>query len=80
MGDVNEAVHGSKKLSPKLVEGNLNERMQALLDEVSELTMKKDQDVLDEGDAAKAENVRKAALLRSASSLLRATKRLLEDY
>ena len=80
MGEVAEAVKGSKKISPKLTEGNLNERVQSMIDEVSELTAKKDEDSMNEGDAAKPENVRKAALLRSVSSLLRASKRLLEDY
>ncbi len=80
MGDVKEAVKGSKKISPKLMEGNLVERFTALIDEVSELVAKKDEDALSEGKSAKAENVRKAGLLRAASSLLRASKTLLEDY
>jgi len=80
MGDVKEAVKGSKKVSPKLVEGNLVERFTGLTDELSDLTAKKDEDALNEGKDAKAENVRKAGLLRAASSLVRAAKTLLEDY
>lgn len=80
MGEVSEAIKGSRKVSPKLMEGNLVERFSALTDELSDLTAKKDEDTLSEGATAKAENVRKAALLRASSSLVRAAKTLLEDY
>jgi hypothetical protein len=77
MGDVKEAVKGSKKISPKLMEGNLVERFTALTDELGELTAKKDEDALNEGKDVEAENKRKAALLRASTSLVRAAKTLL---
>lgn len=80
MGEVKEAVKGSKKISPKIMEGNLVERFTSLTDELSELTAKKDEDVLNESASEKAENMRKAGLLRAASSLVRTAKNMLEDY
>lgn len=60
--------------------GNLQERVRALADEVSGLVTIKDEETMAEGDAAKPENVRKAAFLRASHSLLRAVERLLAEY
>ena len=82
MGDVKEAVKGSGS-SRKSSAGqpqNIVDQLRALREEVSALTAKKDEDALSEGDAAKTENVRKAALLRAVSSLLVSATNLLEDY
>ena len=83
MGEVKNEVHGvgpSKKSKKNLGSGNLNQQVQDLCDELSRLTAIKDEDTLNEGDVAKAENVRKAVLLRCATSLMRSTKVLLEEY
>lgn len=80
MGEVKDAIKGEKKISPKLTEGNLITRLTELSDEISDLVAKKDEDALTEGADAKAENTRKAGLLRATSSLIRAAKNLLEDY
>lgn len=81
MGEVLDAVKGSgSKKSTSTVGTNLQQQVQALTDEVSRLLVIKDNDVATEGDAARPENERKAATLRATSSLLRASKRLLEDY
>ena len=65
MGDVKNSVKGSgpkKKLLSKKAEGNLIKQVDCLRDEVSRLTAIKDDDTLKEGDAAIADNTRKAAL------------------
>ena len=91
MGEVKDAVKGSgpapkkksllgKKRSGATDGKNLIDHFQTLRDEVSELTTIKDDDVSKEGDDEKAENMRKAALLRAVSSLLTASQRILEDY
>lgn len=91
MGEVKDAVKGpGPKPKKKSVLGkkdkgptdgkNLVDHFQALRDELSELTQKKDEDVLNEGDDEKAENMRKAALLRAVGSLLTSGQRILEDY
>lgn len=59
---------------------NLCEYIGAMSEEVSRLVEIKDDDVLTEGDAMKADNVRKAAHLRSVHSLLSSAHTLLEDY
>jgi hypothetical protein len=86
MGEVKDKVKGDglkKKLlrKKKIVEGkNLIEYFEALQEEVSECIQIKDDDSLSEGDLAKPDNVRKAALLRSVHSLLTSGLTLLEDY
>lgn len=91
MGEVKEAVKGSGpaktkgKLLGKKKKGvtdgeNLVEHFRALRDEVSNLTAIKDEDVGTEGDDEKAENIRKAALLRACHSLLTSCQTLLEEY
>lgn len=84
MGDVKEAVKGSpskkKSSTSSDVDKNLLSRLQDMSEEISELVVKKDEDVLNEGDAAKPENMRKSATLRAAFSLVRTAKQLLEDY
>ncbi len=84
MGEVAEAVKGTgasrSSKTPSNTGKNLRDQVRALADEVSTLVAKKDDDALTEGDAAKPENVRKAALLRASASMLRAVTTLLEDY
>lgn len=82
MGEVKDTVKGSSKpkKKAKASDGNLIERVEDLRAEVSRLTAIKDDDTLSEGDSAKAENVRKAALLRAVHSLMTASKVLLEEY
>ena len=83
MGDVKETVKGSAPPKRKVSSEdgqNLINRTQALMDDVSDCIVSKDDDVLNEGDSAKAENTRKAALLRASHSLLRSVKAMLEDY
>ena len=89
MGEVKESVKGSgpskKKGWGKKKKGatdgkNLIEHFRELRDEVSELTEIKDDDVEKEGDAEKAENMRKAAIRRACHSLLTSCQALLEDY
>ena len=79
MGDSKDAVKGSGSKTIRK-SGNLVEQVTQLMDDVSICISKKDDDVLAEGEDNKAENIRKVSLLRSAHTLLRATKSLLEDY
>jgi len=84
MGEVKDTVKGSgpkpSKKATKKAEGNLINQVIDLMDEVGRLTVIKDDDTLSEGDAAFADNTRKAATLRAAHSLLTATRTLLEEY
>jgi hypothetical protein len=88
MGEVKDAVKGtpspSKKLLGKITgkdtPKNLVEQVHEMREKVSRLTAIKDDDTLSEGDAAKPDNVRKAAQLRAAHALLTAVATLLEDY
>lgn len=83
MGEVKDTVNGipPKKPSKKILEHpNLITRIKDLQDEISRLVVIKDEDTQKEGDIEFANNTRKAALLRSAYSLLGATKVLLEEY
>jgi hypothetical protein len=83
MGEVKDTVHGTppKKRQKALKSGdNLVDQFKNLKDTVSDLIMIKDDDTLKEGEAEKAENVRKAAHLRAVHSLLTAAETLLEDY
>jgi len=91
VGEVKDAVHGtppSKKSKKKKIFGKtdkevkkaLTVRMAELHDEVSLLVQKKDADTQSEGDTERAENMRKAGLLRASASMLASVKTLLEDY
>ncbi len=86
MGEVKDTVKGDglkKKLlkkKPKVEGENLIEYFEALREEVSRCITIKDDDSYTEGDKAKPDNVRKAALLRSVHSLLTSGLTLLEDY
>jgi hypothetical protein len=83
MGEVKEAVKGTPKrklLGLGKSEANLVSRIRDMRDELSELVTKKDDDVLSEGDDLKPENLKKAAHLRAAHSLLTTVQTLLEDY
>lgn len=83
MGEVKDTVHGtpSKKRRKALKsDDNLVDQVKNLKDTVSDLIVIKDEDALKEGENEKAENVRKAANLRAAHSLLTSTQTLLEDY
>lgn len=83
MGEVKDTVKGTpppKAKTKPVAGGNLIARMEDLRDEISRLTTIKDDDTVSEGDAAKAENIRKAATLRAAHSLITSAKVLLEGY
>lgn len=84
MGDVKEEVKGTpKKTSSAKTDKdakNLVQRASEIVDDVSELVVKKDEDTLKEGDSAKAENMRKAGVLRAASTMFRTALKILEDY
>jgi NTP pyrophosphatase (non-canonical NTP hydrolase) len=84
MGEVSDAVKGGSDLSKPVYLGkgdpNLTAHFETLADEISQLIMKKDEDVLSEGDDVYAENVRKAALLRAVHSMVVSSKVLLESY
>ncbi len=79
MGEVRDRIEGA---APARTGGSSGvvEQVRALADEVSRLTVIKDADVENEGPSLRADNVRKAGLLRAASSLLRAARVILEDY
>lgn len=66
--------------SDKPAATNILEDIRRLADETSKLIAKKDQDADAEGPAAKPENLRKAAHLRSVYSMLVTCRSLLEDY
>jgi hypothetical protein len=84
MGEVKSAVKGSgskpSKKATKKAEGNLIDQAESLRAELSRLTVIKDEETVTEGDEEFAENVRKAAILRSSHSLVTAAKALLEEY
>ncbi|APU88925.1 hypothetical protein Rctr197k_119 [Virus Rctr197k] len=82
MGEVKDEIKGpapKRKATNKRAQ-NLLDDVRSLMDEVSELTAKKDDDTASEGEAAAPENVRKAGSLRAVHSLLTACKTLLENY
>lgn len=81
MGEVKDAIKGppKKKILGK-TQGNLIDQYRALLDEAGRLTEIKDDDTLSEGDDKKADNARKAAVLRAVCSLTTACVTILEDY
>lgn len=83
MGEVKETVKGTPKRGKKKTredEWNLHQRISSMMDDVSDCVVKKEDDAYKEGDAEKAENIRKAGLLRAVHTLLSCSKRLLEDY
>jgi hypothetical protein len=85
MGEVKDTVKGDglkKKVlqKPKIGGDNLVEHVDALLNEVSHCIQVKDQDTMNEGADAKAENTRKAGVLRAAHALMVGARGLLEDY
>jgi hypothetical protein len=81
MGEVKEEVKGKGLASKSQLKGdNLVESIKALRDEISRLTVIKDDDTAKEGKEKAAENTRKAGTLRAAHSLLTAAQTLLEDY
>ena len=89
MGEVKDAVKGP---GPKKKGGllgkkkgatdgkNLIEHLRGLHEEIGELTSIKDEDTLTEGDDEKAENIRKAGLLRACASLVKTCQNLMEEY
>jgi hypothetical protein len=60
--------------------GDIKKRIEHLMDDITDCIVKKDNDTKTEGDTEKAENTRKAGILRAAHSLLSCTKYLLETY
>jgi hypothetical protein len=79
MGEVKDTIKG-KGSSIKALDGPLCDRVLQLRDEISRLTIVKDEDVLAEGDGSRAENQRKASVLRAAYDLLNGAHRVLELY
>jgi hypothetical protein len=59
---------------------NLIEHLRGLHEEIGELTSIKDDDTLTEGADEKAENMRKAGLLRACASLVKTCQNLMEEY
>lgn len=82
MGYVKDAVKGTPRKKKGYTGGNLNlqERVVLIMNDVSDCIVQKDSDVGTEGEGAKAENMRKAGLLRAVHALLACSKNLLEDY
>lgn len=82
MGEVKEEIKGTpapKKANPPGT-GNLLDQVRTMTDELSRLTAIKDDDVAKEGDNLKAENLRKAGVLRAVTSMMRTVSYLLESY
>ena len=80
MGEVKDAVTKRTPRTVKPLDTGLLETAERLRDELSRCARIKDNDVLDEGDDARAENMRKAAQLRAAHALTTHVCALLEDY
>lgn len=80
MGEVKDAVTRRTPRDVKPIDTGLLETAEQLRDELSRCARIKDDDVLDEGDDTRAENMRKAAQLRAAHSLASSICALLEDY
>ena len=81
MGEVKDKV--TKRSSSRIktpIDAGLLETAEQLRDELSRCTRIKDDDVIDESDDLKAENIRKAAQLRAAHALVTHVCALLEDY
>jgi len=82
MGDVKDAVKGKPSRAHDTPSASINlvDRLKSMVEEVGDLIEKKDKDTLDEGPDRVAENTMKAGKLRTANSLLRSAKTILEDY
>lgn len=81
MGEAKETVKGTP--SPKKgkkAEKNLLSRIGSIMDDVSNVIQIKQNDTVTEGESAKGENIRKAAVMGAVYTLLSAAKRLMEDY
>ena len=82
MGDVKEEIKGSApkhKAKTKSSE-NILKSLYSIMDEISLLIVKKDEETTTEGATEKPENMRKAATLRAVHSMLITVTSLLEDY
>lgn len=82
MGEVKDEIKGPapKRKARLKTNQNLLDDISGMMDEVSELTTKKDDDVYAEGKEEAPENVRKAGSLRAVHALLSACRTLLENY
>lgn len=80
MGEVKDAVTKRSPTPKKPIDAGLLETAERLRDELSRCIVIKDEDTLNEGDAARAENMRKATQLRSAHILMTGVCAQLEDY
>lgn len=80
MGEVKDTVTKRTSTPKKPLDAGLLETAERMLDELSRCAAIKDEDALTEGDDLRAENMRKAAQLRSAHVLMGTVCRLLEDY
>lgn len=79
MGEAKEKVKGRAKVQ-KVYSGNLINKIADLMDEVSDVVQTKENDIVSEGKGQEADNIRKAANMRAAYSLLSGARRLMEDY
>lgn len=82
MGEAKETIKGSGQKTQRRPEdtGNLIDRVGSLMEAVSNCIVVKDNDTQTEGETAKADNLRKATLLRSCYTLLKGAKTLMENY
>jgi hypothetical protein len=84
MGEAKEIIKGSgssaRSQQAPADTKNLMVLTQNIMNEVSNCIVIKDHDTQTEGENAKADNIRKAALLRSCYTLLKSAKILMEDY
>lgn len=80
MGDVKDTVTKRTDKPKKPLDAGLLQTAETLRDELSRCVVIKDEDTLNEGDAARAENMRKATQLRSAHILMVGVCAQLEDY
>jgi hypothetical protein len=82
MGEVKDEIKGPapKRKAKSKTNQNLLDDITSMMEEVSDMTAKKDEDALTEGDAAAPENVRKAGSLRAVHALLSTCRTLLENY
>lgn len=80
MGEVKDTVTKRSSKPKKPLDAGLLQTAETLRDEISRCAAIKGEDVLNEGDDARAENMRKAAQLGSAHRLMSTVCALLEDY
>lgn len=80
MGEVKDSVTKRSPRPKKALDAGMLETAERLRDELSRCISIKDDDTLEEGDDERAANMRKAAQLRAAHTLVTGVVALLEDY